>query len=141
MKLGIELQINFDDIDQARLFQGKKGRYLNVTTFVDVHNPNQYGNHGFICQSKTEQEKQDKAQLPILGNTTVFYNSESAAAHPEGINQARQAQQAPPQRQAPPQQQPPPQQAQPQQQQAPQQFQEAPQQQTPQEFFDDGSSN
>jgi len=90
-KLGISLKIDVTKIDKSRLFKGKKGTYLDITTFVDIHNPGEHGDHGFITQSLTKEEREQKVQLPILGNTTVFYNSDSAASHRQGVSQAQQS--------------------------------------------------
>ena len=89
MKLGISLKIDVTKIDKARLFQGKKGTYLDITTFIDVNNPGEHGDHGFITQELTKDERDNKVQLPILGNTKVFYNSESVKSHREGIDNAQ----------------------------------------------------
>lgn len=75
MKLGISLKIDVTKIDKARLFQGKNGaKYLDVTTFVDLDNPGQYGDHGFITQDVSKEERNNGVKGNILGNTKVFYN-------------------------------------------------------------------
>ncbi len=98
MKLGISIKLDVTKIDKSRIFQGTKGKYLDLTTFVDLDNAGEYGDHGFISQSLTKEEiasnKQNpsnKVQTPILGNTTVFYN-DSAPQAP----QQQAPQQAPP---------------------------------------------
>ena len=73
MKVGIEFKINVADIDKARLYAGKKGTYLTLTSFVDMDNPDQYGNNGFITQKGEKGEK-----LPILGNSKVFWKEGGA---------------------------------------------------------------
>lgn len=75
MKLGISLKIDVTKIDKSRLFQGKNGaKYLDVTTFVDLDNPSQYGDHGFITQDVSKEERNQGVKGNILGNTKVFYN-------------------------------------------------------------------
>ena len=75
MKLGISLKIDVTKIDKARLFQGKNGaKYLDVTTFVDLDNPSQYGDHGFITQDVSKEERAQGVKGEILGNAKVFYN-------------------------------------------------------------------
>ena len=85
MKVGISLKIDVTKIDKTRLYKGAKGTYLDLTTFVDTEVADQYENHGFISQSLTKEEREAKAQTPILGNVKVFYTH----------GQPQQAQQAP----------------------------------------------
>jgi len=73
MKLGISVKIDVTKIDKSRLFKGAKGTYLDLTTFVDTDNPGQYGDHGFISQSVSKDEKAAGVKTPILGNVKVFY--------------------------------------------------------------------
>ena len=78
MKVGIEVQIDVTKIQKERLYQGKKGNYLTLTTFVDLDNVDQYDNNGFVTQKKTKDEGKD-VQLPILGNTRVFWKDGESA--------------------------------------------------------------
>ena len=96
MKVGIKISINVSKILKERLYQGEKGKYLDLTTFVDLDNVDQYDNNGFIAQSVSKEEKEAKFQTPILGNCKVFYN-DSKTQHP----QDQQARQAPAQQAAP----------------------------------------
>lgn len=82
MKVGISLKIDVTKIDKTRLFEGKNGaKYLDLTTFIDLAEEDQYGNHGFITQSKKKEEGKE-VQLPILGNTKVFWQDQSAPQAP-----------------------------------------------------------
>ena len=74
-KYGIELKIDVKKIDKSRLYEGKKGKYLTMTVFVDVENDDEYGNNGMITHKKLEGE--DKA--PILGNAKVFWSGTTQA--------------------------------------------------------------
>lgn len=80
MKIGVEVKIDVTQIDKARLFKGKKGTYLSLTTFIDTDEKDQYDNNGFVTQSPTKEEREAKEKLPILGNVRVFY-SESSKPH------------------------------------------------------------
>jgi hypothetical protein len=73
MKLGISVRIDVTKIDKSRLYKGEKGTYLDLTTIIDLENQDQYGNNGFIAQSVTKEEREQKVQTPILGNTKVFW--------------------------------------------------------------------
>jgi hypothetical protein len=81
MKIGISIKLDVQKIDKARLFQGAKGTYLDLTTFIDTENMDQYDNHGFISQSQTKEERDGGAErTQILGNCKVFYKDISAPA-------------------------------------------------------------
>lgn len=69
MKVGISVGVDVTKIDKARLVQGK---YLNLTTFVDLQNKDKYDNNGFVKQSGEKGE-----DLPILGNSRVFWQGQS----------------------------------------------------------------
>ena len=71
MKIGVEVSIDVTKIEKARLFQGKKGKYLTMTTFIDIDQSDQYGNNGFIAHKKGQEEQ---TNAPILGNVKVFWN-------------------------------------------------------------------
>lgn len=83
MKIGLSIKIDVTKIDKSRIFEGKKGKYLDLTTFIDTENEDQYGNHGFISQATSKQERQSGVKTPILGNVKVFHVSgESGGANP-----------------------------------------------------------
>ncbi len=73
MKIGISIKLDVTKIDKARLFKGEKGTYLDLTTFIDTETANNYGDHGFITQSASKEEREQKVQMPILGNVKVFF--------------------------------------------------------------------
>jgi hypothetical protein len=78
MKIGLSVSIDVTKILKERLYQGAKGTYLDCTTFIDTENADRYGNHGFISQSLTKEEREGGAEkTPILGNSKVFYQGES----------------------------------------------------------------
>jgi hypothetical protein len=80
MNLGISIKIDVTKIDKARLHQGQKGTYLDLTTFIDTEQEGQYGDHGFISQSQSKEERQNGAEkMPILGNCKVFFKKEADA--------------------------------------------------------------
>lgn len=83
MKVGISIKIDVTKIDKARLFQGQKGTYLDLTTFVDLDQKDQYDNNGFISQSVTKEEREQNVQTEILGNCRVFYKDGQNAPAPQ----------------------------------------------------------
>ncbi|MEA1966618.1 MAG: hypothetical protein U9N77_00110 [Thermodesulfobacteriota bacterium] len=92
MKIGISVKIDVTKIDKTRLYKGKKGTYLNLTTFVDTEDVDQYGNNGFISQTVSKEERNNNIRTPILGNCAVFYKQESQQ---RGGYQPQQNQQPP----------------------------------------------
>jgi len=74
MKVGISLSIDVTKIDKARIFKGKKGSYIDLTTFVDIDVKDKFDNNGFVTHSLTKEEREAKVQLPIIGNVKVFYS-------------------------------------------------------------------
>lgn len=71
-KIGINISIDVSKIDKSRLFKGKKGVYMDVTTFIDTNNPDQYNQHGFVSQSTSKEEREAGVKTPILGNCMCF---------------------------------------------------------------------
>lgn len=87
MKVGIELRIDVTKIEKERIYVGKKGKYLTMTTFVDLDNVDQYENSGMITHKNNEGE--DRA--PILGNAKVFWKDQQQQGQPQ--NQSQKVQQ------------------------------------------------
>jgi len=75
----MSIKIDVTKIDKARIHEGKKGKYLDLTTFIDTSNKDQYENNGFISQSLTKEEREQNIKTPILGNCKVFWTKESDA--------------------------------------------------------------
>ena len=87
MKVGLSVKIDVTKIDKSRLFQGKKGTYLDLTTFVELDEKDQYDNNGFISQEMTKEEKAAGApNTPIIGNVRVFWKGESQQQRQEGYD-------------------------------------------------------
>ena len=142
MKIAVNFSIDVTKLDKTRFKPGKNGaKYVDLTCFISPQEPDQYGQHGGIQQSTTQDERIAGYQMPFVGNCKAFWG--------EGVNIVKEAngQQAPqsggnaPQSNGQQQQQYAPQQQQqyaPQQQQqyAPQQ-QQAPQSAEHQSFDDD----
>ena len=93
MKIGVNLKINVSNILKEHLFQGKKGKYLDATVFIDVDNKGQHGDNGMVTQSWKDAIK---GQTPILGNATVFWRDDGAQGQQQN-NQGQQSQSQGPQ--------------------------------------------
>ena len=72
MKYGISFKIDVTKIDKKKIYEGKKGKYITVSSFVDVDMQDNYGNNGFIKQDGDKGE-----DMPIIGNAKVFWSDNS----------------------------------------------------------------
>lgn len=88
-KIGVAIKIDCSKIEKARLYEGKKGKYLDCTAFIDLDELDQYGNSGMITQDVSKEEREQKVQGPILGNTKVFW-TDSGQKPQQGQQQAPQ---------------------------------------------------
>jgi hypothetical protein len=86
MKFGVSIKLDVTKIDKSRLFTGEKGTYLDLTTFIEVDEKDQYGNSGFVTQEQTKEEKDAGVKLPILGNSKVFWKGESNQQRKQGYD-------------------------------------------------------
>jgi hypothetical protein len=93
----IRLSINIDLIEQARLYPGRKGRYLDATLFLNEET-DQYGNNGFIAQSVTKEEREAGVKGPIIGNVKLPKNNQAPAQYPatQPVNNPYPTNEAPP---------------------------------------------
>jgi len=83
MKVGVSLSIDLKQLDLDRCpvvakKDGTQARYLNLTTFVNTAEQDQYENNGFVTQSQTKEEREKSERMPILGNVKVFYTDGAA---------------------------------------------------------------
>lgn len=90
-KIALSLKINLNDIDMARVFQGKKGQYLDATIFVEMNELDQYGNSGMITQDVSKDEKAQGVKGNILGNGKVFWVENGQAPQQPGQQGAQQS--------------------------------------------------
>ena len=88
MKIGLSVRIDVTKIDKARLYAGAKGTYLDLTTFVDTDQQDQYENNGFISQSVDKEERDQGVKTPILGNVKVFF-TDGAQSSPQSVPQSK----------------------------------------------------
>lgn len=76
MRIGINIKLDVSKLDKERFFQGKKGKYCDLTAFIDTEETGQYGDHGTVKQATSQEERQNGAKMPICGNVKVFYKTE-----------------------------------------------------------------
>jgi len=67
----VRLKIDVTKIDKNRLFQGKKGTYLDATVFLKDE-AGQYGDNGMITQDVNVEEREAGIRGAILGNAKIF---------------------------------------------------------------------
>ena len=70
-KIGIAVSIDVTKLDKSRIKEvtkkdGSVAKYLNLTTFINPTEEDQYGNHGFIAQSQTKEERESGAERPPI---------------------------------------------------------------------------
>lgn len=66
----ISISINTAKIDKNRLYQGRNGKYLNITLFEN-ESPDQFGNHFMAKQSLSKEERQSGVKAEIIGNGKI----------------------------------------------------------------------
>jgi len=67
----LRLKLDVTKIDKERLFQGKKGVYLDATVFLNDEQ-GQYGDNGMITQDVSKEEREAGTKGNILGNATII---------------------------------------------------------------------
>ena len=67
----LAIKIDVNKIDEERLFQGAKGRYLDAVVFVNDEE-GQYGDNGMITQSVSKDEREAGVKGNILGNVKIL---------------------------------------------------------------------
>ncbi len=83
MKVGLNVRINVSRIDKSKLYKGEKGVYLNMTTFVDLDQEDEYGNNGFISMEQSKEQRDAGEQSVILGNVKKFWVDGATASAPQ----------------------------------------------------------
>ena len=83
MKVGLNVRINVSKIDKSKLYKGAKGVYLNMTTFVDLDQEDEYGNNGFISMEQSKEQRDAGEQSVILGNVKKFWIDGATASAPQ----------------------------------------------------------
>ena len=63
----ITLSINLDKIEDKHIYQGKKGRYLNLTVLENDFRDD-YGNDYMVVQGVSKEARDKGDRGPILGN-------------------------------------------------------------------------
>lgn len=77
MTYGINLNINLSKIDKSKIVEGKQGKYLDLTLFLNPDEEGKYGDHGAITMKQGKDEKD--APKVYVGNAKVFWSDSSPA--------------------------------------------------------------
>lgn len=77
----VRLSINLDQIDLTKIIPGKKGQYIDATLFLNDA-PDQYGNHGFIAQSVSKEDREAGIRGPIIGNAKIAQKNPVQTQYP-----------------------------------------------------------
>lgn len=78
----IDLSINVSKVEKAKLIEGKKGVYLNLTISVNDEKDD-YGNDVSCWQGQTKEERESGGSKNYLGNGKVFWSNENAVRSAE----------------------------------------------------------
>ena len=91
-KIGVSIKLDVKKLDKLRFFTANSGAlYVDLTMFLDPDNEGQYGDHGFLTQSTSKEERDANLQMPIVGNGKIFYGlNELKAAGNQGQQQGQQ---------------------------------------------------
>lgn len=66
----IKVSINVNSIDKSRLYEGKKGKYLNICL---IETPDsKYGNDFMVVEDVTKEEREAGKKGNILGDAKIM---------------------------------------------------------------------
>ena len=71
----IKASIDLTKIPKEKIVDGKKGKYINVTMFINDE-PDQYGNNASVIMSQTKEEREAKTPRVYLGNGKTVGNNQ-----------------------------------------------------------------
>lgn len=72
----INASLDLTKVEKAKIIEGKKGKYINVTMFINDE-PDQYGNNASVIMSQTKEEREAKTPRVYLGNGKTVGNNQS----------------------------------------------------------------
>ena len=79
-KIGISIKLDVKKLDKARFFAAQSGAlYVDLTMFLDPDSEGQYGDHGFITQSTSKEEREQGAQRKLRASTTASPSTASTS--------------------------------------------------------------
>ncbi len=72
----VNASLDLTNIEKAKIIDGKKGKYINVTMFINDE-ADQYGNNASVIMSQTKEEREAKTPRVYLGNGRTVGNYQS----------------------------------------------------------------
>jgi len=72
------IKVDLDKIDESKIFQGKKGRYIELTFAVNDETDD-YGNNISAWNGQTKEERASKEDKKFVGNGRVFWTDGNAS--------------------------------------------------------------
>ncbi len=75
----IKASIDVTKIDKTKLYQGKKGKYLNI---ILIERQDDFGNSHMVVQDVTKEERLAGAKGAILGNAKTYGQGGAKANKP-----------------------------------------------------------
>lgn len=81
----VNANINLSKIPKHKIFEGKKGKYVELTLKV-YDEVDEYGNHGSIAIAQTPKERENKDEITFLGNNRVLFTDNSDIVIPQKNN-------------------------------------------------------
>jgi hypothetical protein len=76
----ILLKLDVTKIDKSRLFEGKKGVYLDAVLIQNRDGQQKWGQDGFVIQSISKEERDNGERGTILGNWRFVTTSKESSA-------------------------------------------------------------
>jgi hypothetical protein len=83
----IRCNINVSKVDKQYLYEGKTGKFLEVTLLESKGGPDKYGNDGFIVQGVTKEARDRGERGPIIGSWKHSTKAPRPQGHPTGGTQ------------------------------------------------------
>ena len=81
----IGIKIDVSKIDKSRLFQGKKGTYLDADLWINEE-PDQFGSDGSISMSQTKEERDRGDKKIYIGSSKKVFGWESEPASAAAVS-------------------------------------------------------
>ena len=73
----LSVKIDVTKIDKSRLFQGKKGTYLDADIWINDEQ-DKFGNDASVSMSQTKEEREAKAQKIYIGSARKVFGWDDA---------------------------------------------------------------
>lgn len=68
MGASIAIKVDVTKIDKTAIYEGKKGKYVDMMLVENKDGADQYGNDGFVSQGLSKERREAGERGPIIGN-------------------------------------------------------------------------